>query len=66
MLSDPRFFKEWRKNEKFVNDALKLDEDMIKLLTSYSTKKFKDWNWKKEFQINRKSNGIFIKSFREQ
>ena len=25
MLSDPRFFKEWRKNEKFVNDALKLD-----------------------------------------
>ena len=49
MLSDPRFFKEWRKNEKFVNDALKLDEDMIKLLTSYSTKKFKDWNWKKNF-----------------
>ena len=32
MLSDPRFFKEWRKNEKFVNDALKLDEDMIKSL----------------------------------
>ena len=50
MLSDPRFFKEWRKNEKFVNDALKLDEDMIKLLTSYSTKKFKDWNWKKNFK----------------
>ena len=50
MLSDPRFFKEWRKNEKFVNDALKLDEDMIKLLTSYSTKKFKDWNWKKHFK----------------
>ena len=47
MLSDPRFFKEWRKNEKFVNDALKLDEDMIKL---YSTKKFKDWNWKKNFK----------------
>ena len=50
MLSDPRFFKEWRKNEKFVNDDLKLDEDMIKLLTSYSTKKFKDWNWKKNFK----------------
>ena len=51
MLSEyPRFLKEWRKNEKFVNDALKLDEDMIKLLTSYSTKKFKDWNWKKHFK----------------
>ena len=61
---DPRFFKDWRENEKFVNDNLKLDEQLIKQLHSFAYRKFDDWDWKKNF--NRRSNEIFNKSLREQ
>ncbi len=30
--------------------ALNEEEDMIKILTSYSTRKFNDWDWKKNFK----------------
>jgi len=46
---DPRFFKDWRENEKFVNDNLKLDEQLIKQLHSFAYRKFVDWDWKKTF-----------------
>ena len=47
---DPRFFKDWRENEKFVNDNLKLDEQLIKQLHSFAYRKFDDWDLKKNFK----------------
>ena len=63
---DPRFFKDWRENEKFVNDNLKLDEQLIKQLHSFAYRKFRRLGLEKEFQNNRRSNEIFNKSLREQ
>ena len=57
---DPRFFKDWRENVKFVNDNLKLDEQLI-TASFICIQKIRRLGLKKNFK-HRRSNEIFNKS----
>ena len=46
---DIRFYEDWDKNEKFVQQCLNEEKEWLKTLESFAFRKFVDWDWKKTF-----------------
>ena len=46
---DIRFYEDWDKNEKFVQQCLNEEKEGRKTLESFAFRKFVDWDWKKTF-----------------
>ena len=46
---DIRFYEDWDKNEKFVQQCLNEEKEWLKTLESFAYRKFVDWDWKKTF-----------------
>ena len=46
---DIRFYEDWDKNEKFVQQCLNEEKEWLKTLESFALRKFVDGDWKKTF-----------------